>query len=252
MEEGRRNGSVMYDRLVCVYPTAGCHSLFHSLTIIAFAPLSTHPSLLRLPPYRQWPSAAELNPDNLQRTVPAVKFRGEARYQHHLRALLRYKELHGHMRVPANFIVPWSRDWLEELWGLRMGSLVSCIRRDTQHADKKEELKKVGFDFAPQVRGGGGGTGWEVVKAALLAYKELEGDLLVPQKFVVPHGDPETWPKSTWGVKLGIIMRCIRHQDTHNDHKQKLLAMGFVYDKLTKGVKFAIKTAAIKKRSAQE
>jgi hypothetical protein len=168
-----------------------------------------------------------LNPDNLQRTTAVAVYTGDALYQYHLRALLRYLELHGHMRVPCNFVVPWSRDWPEEFWGLKLGGVVNNIRGGRTHADKKKELEAAGFDFAKQVDPRA--VGWEVVKAALLAYKELEGDLLVPQKFVVPHGDPETWPESTWGVKLGKIVDNIRSVDTYKDHKQELVAMGFVY-----------------------
>ncbi len=155
----------------------------------------------------------------------------DALYQYHLRALLRYKELHGHMRVTRSFVVPWSRDWPEELWGLRLGNLVDMIRRGRSHKDKKKELEAAGFDFAKQAAVAGNATGWEVVKAALLAYKGLVGDLLVPPTFVVPHDDPETWPESTWGVKLGFVVHNIRHADTYNAHKQDLVAMGFVYKK---------------------
>ena len=133
------------------------------------------------------------------------------------------------MRVPCNFVVPWSRDWPEEFWGLKLGGVVNNIRGGRTHADKKKELEAAGFDFAKQAVGVA--IGWEVVKAALLAYKELEGDLLVPPTFVVPHDDPEIWPESTWGVKLGSIVNHIRHNGTYKDYKQELLAMGFVYRK---------------------
>ncbi|GMF59405.1 unnamed protein product [Phytophthora fragariaefolia] len=51
---------------------------------------------------------------------------------------------------------------------------------------------------------------WEQVSlSALKAYKEIEGDLLVPRKFVVPEGAPK-WPKSAWGLKLGSHVNFLR------------------------------------------
>jgi hypothetical protein len=132
------------------------------------------------------------------------------------------------MRITRSFVVPWSRDWPEEFWGLRLGKVVDNIRTGNTHKDKKKELEAAGFDFGKQAVGGVG-TGWEVVKAALLAYKGLEGDRLVPKRFVVPHDDPK-WPESTWGVKLGRIVKDIRGKDTYKAHKQELLAMDFVYN----------------------
>ena len=154
---------------------------------------------------------------------------GETLYEYQLRALVRYKELRGNMLVSWKFIVPWSRDWPEEHWGLKLGDIVQNIRRGRMHADKKKELEAAGFDFAKQASIFGlNATGWEVVKAALLAYKAQHGDVLVPKSFVVPSDDPR-WPESTWGVKLGRIVDNIRHKGTYKTHKQDLLDMGFVY-----------------------
>jgi hypothetical protein len=36
----------------------------------------------------------------------------------------------------------------------------------------------------------------------IVAYRELHGDFLIPNKFVIPHGDPR-WPSTTWGLKIG-------------------------------------------------
>jgi hypothetical protein len=132
------------------------------------------------------------------------------------------------MRVPQDYVVPWSRDWPEEFWGLRLGNVVSDIRRGRSHADKKEELEAAGFDFDKQSCATGKATGWEKVKAAFETYKTVNGDLLVPAKFVVPHDDPE-WPKSTWGVNLGGIVNRIRSGKSYKDHKEELLTMGFQY-----------------------
>ena len=137
------------------------------------------------------------------------------------------------MRVPQKFVVPWSRDWPEKYWEEKLGSIVSEIRRGNQHADKKKELEAAGFDFAKQANAGEKrSTGWEVVKAALLAYKALHGHLLVPGAFVVPSDDPH-YPKSTWGVRLGITVHNIRNRGYYcEEHVQgDLRTMGFDFAK---------------------
>ena len=48
---------------------------------------------------------------------------------------------------------------------------------------------------------------FEVIKAAFLAYKEINSDLLVPNKFKVEEGNMG-YPKETWGMPLGAI--CLR------------------------------------------
>ena len=44
---------------------------------------------------------------------------------------------------------------------------------------------------------------WEETKLALLIYKRIERNLLVPQKFVIPH-DEEPWPESLWYIIYSI------------------------------------------------
>ena len=111
---------------------------------------------------------------------------------------------------------------------MMLGRIAGRIRKGAQYVDKKEELDAIGFSYDKQVDPNA--TGWEVVKAALLAYKEREGDLLVPTKFIVPRGDPETWPESTWGVKLGSIVNNIRLKGYYKNHHQELIEMGFLHD----------------------
>ncbi|KAE8984476.1 hypothetical protein PR002_g22932 [Phytophthora rubi] len=53
-------------------------------------------------------------------------------------------------------------------------------------------------------------TPWEEkMLAALRAYKEINGDALVPQSFVVPSGDAR-WPRVAWGYALGHAVRYLR------------------------------------------
>jgi hypothetical protein len=52
---------------------------------------------------------------------------------------------------------------------------------------------------------------WEVAKEALATYKQLHGDLEVPQSFVVPES--EEWREEMWGKELGNTVSSIRTQD---------------------------------------
>ena len=48
---------------------------------------------------------------------------------------------------------------------------------------------------------------------ALERYKEIYGDLVVPQPFTVPS-DTDDWPEVTWGLRLGARVNAIRSQGT--------------------------------------
>jgi hypothetical protein len=67
---------------------------------------------------------------------------------------------------------------------------------------------------------GGGGLLSSVAKGAkptrgekiipvLRAYKEIYGDVNVPQNFVVPSGDAH-WPRAAWGCRLGNRVNRLR------------------------------------------
>jgi hypothetical protein len=44
--------------------------------------------------------------------------------------------------------------------------------------------------------------GFEKIKAALLTYKSLHGNLLVSDMFIVPENSTD-WDEELWGMKLG-------------------------------------------------
>jgi hypothetical protein len=100
------------------------------------------------------------------------------------------------MLVPRRFVVPVNDiTWPEEMWGMNPGRVVSNIRGGKSWKDKREDLGSIGFNSNSQ-------NSIEVVIVALMKFKDLNGDMLVPQRFVVPVNDI-TWPKETWGMKLG-------------------------------------------------
>jgi hypothetical protein len=101
------------------------------------------------------------DPDTHERKIPMGPLRDESKIKLQKRALLIYKERHGDMLVPKLCVVPWTNEWPEEMWGLRLGARVSCLRSGILHEDYRDELVSIGFNYDRQVcgtlghRGGG-------------------------------------------------------------------------------------------------
>ena len=144
-------------------------------------------------------------------------------------ALAAYKEAHGHLRVPRAFIVPAYIPWPAEAWGMALGKRVSYIRARAAYVKgnptRRKQLDELGFCWDEFERR------WEVLLSALVVYKELHGDLLVPKAFVVPSEAP--WPIDAWGAKLGDSVHNIRLKGDYIRHdpkrRQELDAKGFVW-----------------------
>jgi hypothetical protein len=114
-------------------------------------------------------------------------------YQNTRTALINYRALHGHMLVPSIFLVPTDDiSWPIETWGMKLGFVVNNIRGGNSYVDKREDLESIGFNYESQSRS----HGYELVQVALRTYKELNGDMLVSQIFLVPTDDI-SWPKET-------------------------------------------------------
>ena len=97
------------------------------------------------------------------------------------------------------------------------------------HPERLAELNQLGFVWErlqPE---------WNLIFEALMTYKALNGDLLVPTSFAVPFGDTN-WPKATWGISLG---KCVTRMRLRNDflkgskgatRRSHLDGLGFVWD----------------------
>ena len=144
-------------------------------------------------------------------------------------ALRTYKEVHGDLVVERPFVVPAQAPWPEEAWGMKLGRQVGAIRNSGRHVhavpERRAELDALGFVWDEYERR------WEEARAALLAYKEVRGDLVVQKQFVVPSQPP--WPEDTWGVRIGRRIDGIRrgeHVEGHPERRAELDALGFVWD----------------------
>jgi hypothetical protein len=156
----------------------------------------------------------------------------ERRWEEVRAALLAYQEVHGDLEVSYAFVVPSEAPWLEEAWGMKLGYRVNNIRGKEDyvkdHPERRAELDALGFVWdIPERR-------WEEVRAALLAFQEVHGDLEVPQAFVVPSEAP--WPEEAWGMKLGNRVNNIRIREDyvkhHPDRRSGLDALGFRWSSL--------------------
>jgi hypothetical protein len=164
-------------------------------------------------------------------------------------ALLRYKDMYGDMLVPCAFTIPYDDDsWPEETWGLRLGGVVSKIRGGRSYKDKRQELINIGFDFNPQSNGP---YGYAATESALLRYKDMYGDMLVPYAFIIPYDD-DSWPQETWGMKLGQLVNSIRSGHSYKDKRKELMSIGFDYSLQSTARGYAAAdTAPIQKKNPQ-
>ena len=140
-------------------------------------------------------------------------------------AFEKYKELKGDLLIPFDFLVPSNDKWPTEAWGLKLGRIVRRIRFENEFLDHREELEEMGFSFNRQRQT----LGWDVIRDALLTYKSIKGDLMVPAKFIIPYGNSK-WPPKTWGMYLGSAVSRMRNRTTYDAHREELVAMGLSYD----------------------
>jgi hypothetical protein len=138
------------------------------------------------------------------------------------RALLQYKALNGDVLVQALYVIPSIPEWPCDMWGMKLGFISNNIRRGSSYADKREDLIAMGFDFESQHK-----YGYDLVRKALVKYKELHGHINVPARFATPINHPK-WPSNLSGIKLGTVVHDIR-RGSYSDKREDLLSMGFKY-----------------------
>jgi hypothetical protein len=138
------------------------------------------------------------------------------------RTLLHYKLRFKDMLVPLKFIVPEeSSDWPKEMWGMRLGKVVQTLRAG-RRLDKSDDLISIGFCYDISQ------SKYELVKIALMCYKNIYSDFYVPRHFQIPP--TEEWPKELWNFNLGNLVTNIRSLKCYVDRKEDLLSIGFYYN----------------------
>merc|ERR1719215_652124 len=153
-------------------------------------------------------------------------------------ALQTYRRLKGDLKVPQCFTIPdKSEEWPQGTRGLKLGQVVNRIRQGkyaSAVARDREILDKLGFIWKARtaVVENTIETWEEQIIPALEVYRKVKGDLLVPVRFIVPKNDA-SWPKKTWGLRLGKVVNGLRHgryQRSMNHYKNRLDSLGFVWD----------------------
>ncbi len=145
----------------------------------------------------------------------------------------------GHVKVPQDFVVPENDcAYPESCWGLKLGYTLYHIRSRGDFAQHRDKLEALGVDFNVSKY-----FGFDVIYSALVAYKSVNGHVKVPARFVVPEND-SAYPESSWGLKLGGVLRNIRNNNAHAQHRELLEALGVVSKKWTAPAAAAAAAAA--------
>jgi len=138
------------------------------------------------------------------------------------------------LEVPPNFVVPDCEPWPDSTRGLPLGKIMPAVRSKAylkQHPDAEGKLSSLGYHA--DVKTAANDLRYQRVYDALVRYKELYGDLLVPQPFTIPE-DGDEWPKEVQGLRLGARVNAIRSQGTfvktNPARKEELDTLGFIWE----------------------
>jgi len=138
----------------------------------------------------------------------------EERFDNFVWALQLYKDHVGDFSTMLqSFVVPNKDPWPEALHGFTLGYFIKLLRHQGAMVKNRPErvkiLEGIGFSCAPiPTQGQSNDQQFHLLLEALKVYKEIYGDIRVPQKFVVPAEEP--WPADAWGLRLGPRMVSIR------------------------------------------
>jgi len=154
-------------------------------------------------------------------------------YDSAFRVLVKYHEKYGDLVIPRRFIVPATNEWPKEWHGVKLARHVYNRKWWTKHIAKKSDrvaqLNKLGFVWErlqPE---------WNLFMEAMVTYKSIYGDVMVPASFVIPRDNNE-WSKGCWDMPLGNVVHRLRLRhdfltgDTAIQRKNQLDGLGFVWD----------------------
>ncbi len=106
---------------------------------------------------------------------------------------------------------------------MKLGNVVNSIRSKGIYEAQHDRLREIGFEFRPM-----SDLQYEKIEAALLAYKALHGDMLVPWKFIVPRSSE--YPEDVWDMKLGAVVNRIRSKGIYDSKHDRLQEIGFKFE----------------------
>jgi len=144
------------------------------------------------------------------------------------------------LNVPPSYEVPDCEPWPSSTRGLPLGKLIPSVRSKSYLKSRpgaREKLAELGFVF--DGKAAANDLRYRRVFDALVRYKEIYGDLLVPQPFSIPEtgaedDEGEIWPDDVRGLRLGARVNAIRSQGTFvksdPDRREQLDELGFVWE----------------------
>ena len=171
-----------------------------------------------------------------------------------LEALVTYKSIHGHMKVPASFTVPYESEeeqeiWPKATWGIALGNCVyrirargDFLRNEDTCWSRRSQLDGLGFIWDVNEHA------FEKFFTALRIFSKikekgwkgneigLDRALRVPTTFIVPSGaeigdKKNPWPKYLWGYQLGAKCSAVRQKGLYIknnvERKRALQELGF-------------------------
>lgn len=154
-------------------------------------------------------------------------------YDSAIDALRAYHDDHSHLVMPRKYVVEEVEKYPKEWHGVDLAATVYdmkwWLRHVQQRPDRVADLNKLGFVWErlqPE---------FNLILEALITYRSLHDNLLVPSKFVVPFGD-EQWSRACWGISLGKAVYRIRSRgdflrgNKTEKRRRQLNALGFVWD----------------------
>jgi hypothetical protein len=170
--------------------------------------------------------------------VDMTDHRQEKWCQVFLPALHAFHSLYGHSNVPEDFVVPMaSPAWPRATWGLKLGQSISRssdVERlyKAQVEASQTELHKLGFTWTTTTAAD---RAWaSQVLPTLRVFHQERGHCNVKSTFVVPERLP--WPRETWGLNLGAIVKRIRAGRSYAAQVARdsdaLLNLNFLWDSL--------------------
>ncbi|KAG9406171.1 hypothetical protein AC1031_002503 [Aphanomyces cochlioides] len=137
-----------------------------------------------------------------------------------MEALEIFKNIYGHVEVPDSIeISQEDRLWPEYLWTMKLGLKVKSLRARKNKLTLEQRQELDALDFVWNARE----LHWNRNLSAFKTYKQLYGNLRVPQKFIVPNDDP-AWPSDVEDIKLGTVVNYLRSkQATLSDEMKREL-----------------------------
>ncbi|KDO25650.1 hypothetical protein SPRG_08949 [Saprolegnia parasitica CBS 223.65] len=123
-----------------------------------------------------------------------------AQWETNMHALTVYKQLHGHVLVPDDFVVPEAAPWPEIVFNVKLGHITGLLRSVELSPAQRDELRRLGFLFNTSLE-----HETAIVLSGAATYHQLIADASyeIPRAFVVPASP--AWPENLWYLPLGVF-----------------------------------------------